>query len=79
MAFVIYSTSGCPQCIFTKKFLEREGIPFTEKRVDKDERYRAEVQQIGYQSLPLIQWDEDKYFAGYQPQKLEELVQEWQR
>lgn len=75
---VVYSKSGCPQCVFTKKFLEEKEIPFIEKRVDKEERYRREVQQLGFQTLPLVQWAEEECIAGWQPEKLEEMVQRWQ-
>jgi len=79
MSITIYSKSGCAECMFTKKFLETENIPFEEKRVDKSDEYLDEVRLLGYRSLPVIKIDEDESFTGYRPERLENLVLEWQK
>ena len=79
MTITVYSKSGCPECVFTKKLLEAENIPYTEKRVDLNQTYLDEVLLLGYRSLPVIKIDEAETFTGYQPERLENLVLEWQR
>lgn len=79
MTITIYSKSGCAECMFTKKILEAEDIPFEEKRVDLNESHLEEVQLLGYRSLPVIKINEDETFTGYQPEHLENLVLKWQK
>lgn len=79
MTITVYSKSGCPECMFTKKILEAENILFEEKRVDINADYLEEVKLLGYRSLPVIQIDEDETFTGYRPERLQNLVSEWQR
>lgn len=79
MSITIYSKSGCAECMFTKKFLEAESIPFEEKRVDQNDEHLDEVRLLGYRSLPVVKIDDEETFTGYQPERLENLVLEWQR
>lgn len=79
MSIKVYSKSGCPQCVFTKKFLEAQDIPFEEKRVDKYKKYLEEVQLLGYRALPVVADNLGNTFSGYQPNMLEKLVTEWQK
>lgn len=78
MIITVYSKSGCPECVFTKKFLESKQIPFDEKRVDTNAAYLEEVKDLGYHSLPVVQIDGEESFTGYRPEKLEDLVLSWQ-
>lgn len=74
MNVTIYSKSGCPQCVFTKKFLESQNISFTEKRVDLNETFLKEVTTMGYRSLPVVTSDQKDSFFGYNMNKLQDLV-----
>ena len=78
MTITIYSKSGCPECVFTKKFLEAEDITYQEKRVDQNEDYLNEVVNLGYRSLPVVQIDDNETFNGYNPERLQNLVAAWQ-
>ncbi len=74
MEITVYSKSGCPECIFTKKFLESANISFIEKRVDLNKNYLAEVLTLGQLALPVVKIDKKEIFSGYQPIKLKQLV-----
>jgi Glutaredoxin and related proteins len=54
MSITVYSKSGCPECTFTKKYLESENISYEEKRVDLNETYLKEVILLGYRTLPVV-------------------------
>lgn len=73
MKITIYSKSGCPECVFTKKYLQSKNISFEEKRIDQDQSYLDEVISLGYTSLPVIKIGQES-FSGYQPERLEALV-----
>ena len=72
---IVYSKTACGKCVFTKKWLESKGIPYEEKRTDLDEGARNEVIEMGYQELPVV-FAGDEHWSGYQPEKLEELVEQ---
>ena len=78
MKIAVYSKSGCPQCVFTKKFLESHDVQFEEKRIDLTEQFRNEVLDLGYQTLPVVSVENGESFAGYLPNKLQDLVTQWQ-
>ena len=71
---IVYSKTACGKCVFTKKWLESKGIPYEEKRTDLDEDARNEVIEMGYQELPVVVAGSE-HWSGYQPEKLEELVE----
>lgn len=71
---IVYSKPGCGQCMFTKKFLERNGIDYVEKDVQADEVARQEVLDLGYQSLPVVVVNGTESFNGYQADKLQAIV-----
>jgi len=79
MSITVYSKSGCPECTFTKKYLESESIAYEEKRVDLNDTYMEEVILLGYRTLPVVKINEEETFTGYRPEKLENMVLEWQR
>lgn len=73
MTITIYSKSGCPECVFTKKYLQSENIPFEEKRIDQNQSYLDEVISLGYSSLPVVKVGEES-FSGYHPERLQALA-----
>ena len=70
----VYSKTACGKCVFTKKWLESNNIPYEEKRTDLDDDARNEVIEMGYQELPVVVVG-NEHWSGYQPDKLAELVE----
>lgn len=62
------------QCEFTKKFLKDNGLPFEVRDVFESEQFKDEVVELGFTSLPVIVADGHEPFAGFRPDKLDELV-----
>src|SRR5699024_2027322 len=60
MSITVYSKSGCPECTFTKKYLESENIAHEEKRVDLHDNYMEEVILLGYRTLPVVKINEEE-------------------
>ena len=71
---IVYSKTACGKCVFTKKWLESKGIPYEEKRTDLDESARKEVEELGYQSLPVVVAG-DMHWSDFRPDMLEKLVE----
>lgn len=70
----LYTKPGCGQCMFTKKFFEKNQITFIEKNIQTSQEALEEVRQLGYSSLPVVVIDGDQSFTGYQADRLQALV-----
>lgn len=62
------------QCEFTKKFLTENGLQFKERDVFESEKFKEEVVELGFTSLPVVVADGHEPFSGYRPDKLDELL-----
>ncbi|MCQ9209931.1 glutaredoxin domain-containing protein [Granulicatella seriolae] len=71
---ILYSKPNCMQCNFTKQFFMDNDIPFETKDVIESEAALAEVQELGFQSLPVIVAEGIEPFFGFRPDLLESLV-----
>lgn len=70
----VYSKPNCMQCEFTKKFLKDNGLQFEVRDVFESEKFKEEVVELGFTSLPVVVADGHEPFSGYRPDKLDELV-----
>ena len=52
----IYGTRWCPDCIRSKRWFERHGIPYVWLDIENDEKARAYVVEVnrGNRSVPTI-------------------------
>lgn len=71
---VIYSKPNCMQCNFTKKYLDDKGVNYKIKDIFESEEALAEVQQLGFSSVPVILADGEEAFNGFRPDLLDQLV-----
>ena len=71
---VIYSKPNCMQCNFTKKYLDDKGVTYEIKDILESEQALAEVQQLGFSSVPVILADGEEAFNGFRPDLLDQLV-----
>jgi len=53
---IVYSTTTCPYCYKVKDFLTKNGIKFTEKKVDMDETALQEMMDKtkGHMGVPVL-------------------------
>ena len=70
----VYSKPNCMQCEFTKKFLKDNGLQFEVRDVFESEKFKDEVVELGFTSLPVVVADGHEPFSGFRPDKLDELV-----
>lgn len=71
-AIVIYTKNNCQPCRLTKAALTRKGIHFEERNIEENDRYYAEVEDMGYTSVPVVKtWNDE--WAGLRPDKIATL------
>lgn len=68
----VYTKNGCGQCVFTKKWLKKNGVKFTEINVLEDEKALERVRELGFSALPVIE-SGDTAFYGFNEEKLKDL------
>ncbi|MEE5181092.1 glutaredoxin family protein [Bacillus subtilis] len=74
MKITVYTKNGCPQCEMTKNVLKGEGIEFVSKNVEEDsEAYVYVVERLGLRQMPVVEVEGEEPFAGFRPDKLQEL------
>ncbi len=62
---LIYSTNTCPYCVMAKKLLEKNGLSYTEIRVDLDENEREKmIARSQRRTVPQIFID-DIHIGGF--------------
>lgn len=71
---ILYSAPGCQGCKQVKEFFESKGVPYTERDISKDESAKKKLVEMGFQATPVVMAGE-KTVTGFDPAKLEELVQ----
>lgn len=72
---IVYSKTGCGQCVGVKMFLNQNNIPYKLINADSDEM-RQEVFSQGGQSFPFIVAPNGETMSGFHPEKLKEIVKD---
>lgn len=70
----VYSKPNCMQCDFTKRFLDQHNLEYTAVDVMQDSEALARVQELGFQSLPVVVAEGIEPFFGFRPDMLEQLA-----
>ena len=76
MTITVHTTPACPQCIPTKRFLDRRQAQYVNVHLPANETARAYVMDtLGHKSAPVVViQDEDgnviQHFAGFRPDLL---------
>lgn len=69
----VYGQPHCQGCTATRRHLARAGVKFLARDVTDSDTARAEVEALGYSSLPVVVAG-DMHWSGYRPDKLNQLV-----
>ncbi|MGK4188305.1 glutaredoxin-like protein NrdH [Rothia koreensis] len=70
MQIVVYST---PQCMMTKKSLDRAGIAYDEVDLAADTEALDHVKALGHTQAPVVVAEGD-HWSGFRPDKIEALT-----
>lgn len=63
----VYSKEDCGPCVLVKNELERRGVKWEEKDIEKNEEYMNELIELGFMSVPLVTKDNEVLFNGFRP------------
>lgn len=83
MSITVYTKPNCPQCVFTKRELDKledaEGNPlnleYTTIDITEDAEARAYVMdELGYLQAPVVVVDADNHWSGFSPDKIKALA-----
>jgi glutaredoxin-like YruB-family protein len=73
---IIYTTSSCPFCEATKRFLQEKGYTYEERNVENNENYLKEmIDKSGQWGVPVIDI-EGKIVVGFRPREIEAILNE---
>ncbi len=74
---IVYTTAACPYCIMVKRFLESQGIPYEEKRVDTDKNAAMEmIEKSGQMGVPVTDVG-GEIIVGYDPSRIKKAWEDW--
>lgn len=71
---VVYTKPGCVRCYYTKKYMDVMGISYKEKDILASDAAWEEVKNMGFQSVPVIKGEQHAPFAGFQPDRIDQLA-----
>lgn len=76
----VYSKPRCMQCEMTKMWLTQNKIPFEAVDIEANPGALELLRHYGWQTLPVVTLDDElgdktKTWAGFQIDKLEELIE----
>ena len=69
----VYTKPDCPQCVMTKKQLERHGIDHQTIDLSTDPDAHAYVKSLGYQQAPVVVAG-DSHWSGFRPDHIKSLA-----
>lgn len=71
---IVYSKSHCGQCDATKLVLDRAEVPYTVIDILADPATLPYLQGLGHQAAPVVYVDEQTHWAGFNREKLAEVI-----
>lgn len=71
---LVFTTSACPWCRRTKKYLAAKGLSFTEVDVERDEEALEQmVETTGWKAAPVLKVGE-AWILGFDPPAIERAL-----
>ena len=69
----VYTKPSCPQCVATKRHLDRLGLPYEEDDATEPGNLAA-LKALGFMAAPVVVADPDAW-AGYRPELITALAE----
>lgn len=72
MKITVWVKPNCAQCEMTKKQLDKRGIVYQEKRLDRSAKAVDRFLEMGLMSAPIVETD-TKRWSGFRLEKIKSL------
>ncbi|WP_029090089.1 glutaredoxin family protein [Brevibacterium album] len=73
---VVYVKPDCPQCVATKRWMDRAGVRYTAVDLTEDaEAYRFVTGHLGYAQAPVVLDGDGAHWSGFRIDLLEQSFQ----
>ena len=69
----VYTKPACVQCDMTKRYMDKNGIPYTTVDITQDPEALEMILGMGFSSAPVV-ISEVGSWAGFQPDKINLLA-----
>lgn len=74
MRVQVYSTPSCPYCTMVKDFLKKEGVPFEDIDVSRNQgRAEEMVRKSGQMGVPVVDVN-GRILVGYRPGEIRQAL-----
>ena len=72
MKIVLWEKPGCSQCEMTRKQLDKRGIIYTTRRLDRSPKAVDRFLELGLLAAPIVETD-DRRWSGFRLDKINSL------
>jgi glutaredoxin-like protein NrdH len=70
----VYTKPNCTKCTWTKRKLNKMGVPYVEVDITEDDDARDYVLSLGHREAPVVVPARGESWSGYSELKLEALA-----
>lgn len=71
---IVYTKPNCVQCNMTKRHMDKIGVKYTTVDITEDPSALDKLIEMGYKAAPVVIAPDGTSFAGFQPEKINELA-----
>ena len=75
MKITVYVTENCVQCNSTKRYFDKNHIPYETVNLNEDADAMAMVKEMGYSAAPVVIAGE-KHWSGFRIDKIKNVIAE---
>ena len=72
MIVTVWETPNCAQCMMTKREMDKRGIQYRVKQLNKSQKAIERFKEMGLLSAPIVETD-DRRWSGFRLGKIESL------
>ena len=70
----VYTKPQCVQCDMTKRLMDKIGVEYQTVDIIDNPAELDKLIEMGYRAAPVVVTDDGKSWAGFQPDKINELA-----
>jgi glutaredoxin-like protein NrdH len=70
----VYTKNNCVQCDMTKRLMDKIGVEYTTVDIIENPDELDKLIKMGYKAAPVVITDDGQSWAGFQPEKIENLA-----